>query len=88
MEVKLIDTVKRKGKFEVYGVDNILMNLLRDELAKDKEVDFVTYSQPHPLLDGYVLTVKADNPGKEVKKALAGLKSEVKGMKSAFKSAK
>jgi DNA-directed RNA polymerase subunit L len=88
MEVKIVDTAKGKGKFEVYGADNTLMNLLREELAKNKDVEFATYSQPHPLLDGYVLTVRADNPEKEVKKALSEMKSSAKGIRAAFKSAK
>jgi DNA-directed RNA polymerase subunit L len=64
------------------------MNLLRDNLSKDKGVAFATYSQPHPLLDGYLLTVRSDNPEKDVKKALAELKSEAKEIRAAFKSAK
>jgi len=88
MEVKIIDSSKDKVKFEVLGADYTLMTLLKEKLAKDKDVVFATYSQPHPLLEGFVVTVRGSNPEKEVKRALAELKSEAKEIKAAFKATK
>jgi len=88
MEIKVIEEKKDSLQFEVYGADHVLMNLLRDELEGDKTVDFTTYSTPHPLLDGYLVTVKGKDPQASVKRALGAVKSEVKDIKDSFKKAK
>ena len=88
MEVKIVEKKKDKLKFEVYGSDHGLMNLLREELAADKNVDFSTYSTPHPLLDGFVVTVIGKDPEASVKKALSAMESYSKDVKAAFAKAK
>jgi DNA-directed RNA polymerase subunit L len=88
MEAKIIDGTKDKARFEIYGADHNLMNLLKARLATNKDVEFVTFSQPHPLLDGFVLTIKGNDPEKLLKKGLAELKSDAKELRAAFKSAK
>lgn len=88
MEVKVLESTKDKMRFEVYGADHTLMTMLREELLKNKNVEFSTYSTPHPLLPGFVVTVTGKDPEKEVKKALAGIKDSAKEIKAAFKKAK
>jgi DNA-directed RNA polymerase subunit L len=88
MEVKIVENKKGKLKFEVYGADHGLMNLLREELAEDKNVEFSTYSTPHPLLDGFVVTVMGKDPQASTKKAMSAMKSYSKDVLAAFKKAK
>lgn len=88
MEVKIVESSKDKLKFEVYGADHALMNLLRDKLANTKGIEFATYSQPHPLLEGFLVTVVGNDPEKAVKRAVSELKSDMKEVKAALKAAK
>lgn len=85
MEIKLVEKKDDKLKFEVYGADHAIMNLLRDKVEHEKGVDFATYSTPHPLLDGYVMTVRGKKPEKVVEKALSDLKKENKSLASSLK---
>lgn len=88
METKVIKETKGKLQVEVLGADHALMNLVRSKLTEDKGVEFATYSKPHPLLEGFVLTVKGKDPRASVKSALAGVKKEAEEAKAAFKKAK
>lgn len=88
MEVKILEKGKDTVKFEVYGADHALMNMIREELAKSKGVEFATYSQPHPLLEGFVVTVKGKDAEKEIKSALAAVKKDAKDIKAAVAKAK
>jgi DNA-directed RNA polymerase subunit L len=88
MDVKIIENKKDSLRVEIRGTDHAMMNLLREKLESDKGVDFSTYSEPHPLLDGFVVTVKGKEPEASFKKALAELKADAKGISAAFKKAK
>ena len=88
MEVKILEHGKDKLRFEVYGADHPLMGLLAKKLSSSKTVEFATYSVPHPLLEGFVVTVKAADPEKEVKKAFAEMKGDASEIAMAFKKAK
>lgn len=88
MDVKIIEHTKGTLKFEVYDTDHAMMGLLTKKLNESKGVEFATYSVPHPLLDGFLVTVKGKDPEKEVKKALAGLKSDTAEISSVFRKAK
>ncbi len=85
METKIISKKKGETRFEIRGADHALMGLLREELLKSKSVEFATYSTPHPLLEGFALTVRAKDPRKEVEKALSALKKDAAAAKKAFK---
>jgi DNA-directed RNA polymerase subunit L len=88
MEVKVREGSKDKLAFEVYGADRTIMNLLVEKLRESKSVEYALFSVPHPLLDGFVVTVKATDAEKEVKSALKALKVDADELKAAFKKAK
>jgi len=88
MNVKVIEKKSGKMKFKVKGADYTLINLLRQKLMERKGVEFATYSVPHPLLEGFVLTVRGKDPEAEVKKALGELKKETAEMSKVLKAAK
>jgi DNA-directed RNA polymerase subunit L len=88
MDIKIIENKKDSLRVEIHGTDHAMMNLLRGKLESGKEVDFSTYSEPHPLLDGFVVTVKGKDSEASFKKALAELKADAKEISAAFKKAK
>jgi len=88
METKILEHKKDKLKIEVIGADHTLLGLLREELTKDKSIEFSTYSRPHPLLEGYVVTVRGKTPEASLKKALAAVTKDSKELAAAFKKAK
>jgi DNA-directed RNA polymerase subunit L len=88
MEVKIIENKADKLKFGVFGVDHVLMNLLVEQLTKDKDVVFSTYSEPHPLLDGFEVTVRGKDPISSVEKAIAAAGKDIKEIESALAKAK
>lgn len=88
MDTKIVEHTKDTLKFEVYDSDHALMGLLIKKLSASKGVDVAIYSVPHPLFDGFLVTVKGKDPEKEVKKALSELKGDAAEIKAAFKKAK
>jgi DNA-directed RNA polymerase subunit L len=88
MDVKIVENKKDSLRVEVYGTDHAMMNLIREKLSADKDVEFSTYSEPHPLLDGFVITVKGKKPEDSLKTAIAAVKKDVKDIKAAVKKAK
>jgi DNA-directed RNA polymerase subunit L len=88
MEVKIIEKTADTMRFEVHGADHALMNVMREKLSEDKNVEFSTYSEPHPLFEGFVITIKSKDPEASAKKALAAMKADVKEVIATYKSAK
>lgn len=62
------------------GEDHTILNLIVDELNKDKHVAFAAYRQEHPLTDEYVLTVVTSGG----ESALEALRAAVARAKSVF----
>jgi DNA-directed RNA polymerase subunit L len=87
MEIKTIEKKSDLLRVEVHGADHALMNLLRGKLNEVAGVEFATYSTPHPLLEGFEVTVKGKDPEGALKKAIAAVKKEASDIKSAFKKA-
>ncbi len=88
MDTKILEHKKDKIKFELTGVDHTVLGLLREELSKDKSVDFATYAKPHPLLEPFTLTIRGKDPEKSLKDALKAVNKDVKDIAAAFKKAK
>lgn len=62
------------------GEDHTLLNLVVDELNRDKHVAFAAYRQKHPLTEEYMLTVVTDGG----ENALEALKAAVARAKTVF----
>ncbi|VVB54934.1 Uncharacterised protein [uncultured archaeon] len=73
MNIRIV--TKKKDEIEIEcddkGIANAVLNALIDQGA-----DAYTY-EPHPLTAGYRLNVKADDPQKEMKKAIDKVKGEI-----------
>lgn len=81
MDIKIVENKKEKLRFEVHGGDHALMNLLIKHLESDPDVIFSTYSVPHPLLEGFMVTVRGKDPQGSVKKALTAMRKDTGDLK-------
>ena len=88
METKVVEKGKEVLKVEVRGADHAIMGMLRDKLTEDKTVEFATYYVPHPLLEGFVISLRGKDPEKSLKTAVAGMKEDAKALEAAFQKAK
>lgn len=91
MEIKTLEDKGNLLKLEIHGVDHTIMSPLVEELSKNKKLKLATYSMPHPLLEGFVLSIEGDKgvSAKEaLEKAVNGIKSDSKAMRDAWKKAK
>jgi len=91
MEINIVEERNDFLKFEVKGTSHTMMNLLRKTLVENKNVNIVMYSVPHPLLEGFMFELEGEkgaNVDKELKKAIADLKGDMKEFRAAWKKAK
>jgi len=83
MEIKVLEENKEKIVLEVIGEDHTLLNLIRDELWQDKDVEVAGYHIDHPLVSNPVLTIETN--GKEsAKKALQSCLDRLKKKNKEF----
>jgi DNA-directed RNA polymerase subunit L len=66
------------------GEDHSFPNLLRETLAQDEDVEFVSYRIDHPQIGSPKLVIKA---GKKPEKALSEAIKKVRKLVEAFESA-
>ena len=51
MEIKILEETKNKLRFHVEGEDNTFLNLLKEELWKDKAVKIAAYKLAIQILE-------------------------------------
>ena len=90
MELKIIEDKKDLLRFELKGESHTLCNMLKQELTKDKEVQYATYSIAHPLIGipDFIIKTKSITPREALKKAIKGLKTTNKNFVEAFSKLK
>ena len=76
MELTVIEQTDKKLVFDMKGEDHTFCNVLKDELAQDEDVKFISYRIEHPLLGipRFFVEMKKGDP----KKALAAAAKQVK----------
>jgi len=85
MKIEVIENEKDKVKIEIH--DNLtLVNLLNENVWKQKGVDVSTYSKQHPYLSKPVLLVKSKNPKKTILDAAEQVIADVTEIKKQFKN--
>jgi DNA-directed RNA polymerase subunit L len=64
MQVKIIKEDSNSLEIDVTGADQSLLQIIQEELLKDKRVSFAAYNKPHPLLKSQTMriAVKEGNP--------------------------
>jgi len=85
MNVEIIEEEKNflKLKFD----EPILANLLREEVLKDKSVEFASYDIPHPMEKNVILVIKTvrKKPRDVLKSAIEKLSKKFKDFEKALK---
>jgi DNA-directed RNA polymerase subunit L len=90
MELKILEDKKDKLRFQLIGEGHTLCNALKQELVKNKNVEYATYKVHHPLvgIPEMVISTKGESPKDALKLAIAGLKKANKGFAEAFEKLK
>jgi DNA-directed RNA polymerase subunit L len=86
MEVKIVKDEPYELSFELVGGEQSLLQMLVDNLNKEKSVEFAASKVTHPLIANPVMTVKTKRvKAKElVMKKLEELKKEVESFEKKF----
>ena len=83
MNVKVVEKGKEKLRIEV---DNIfLVNLLNENIWKQRGVRFSAYTRDHPYLSEPQLLVKSKNPKKTILNAADQIIEDVKNLQKQLK---
>lgn len=90
MEIKVLESAKKRLVFELKGADHTICNVLKTELWKDKDIDVATYSIEHPLIGipRIIVETKSGDPKKAIMKAIQNLESQNKEFLTKFKRIK
>jgi DNA-directed RNA polymerase subunit L len=79
MEMRLVSKTDKKMEIEVIGENDTLLNLLKQRLLQDANVETATYIMGHPYLDNPKFIVETRNG-----KADAALKNAAKDLRQQF----
>jgi len=89
MEIEILEETKNKIHFKVKEEDHTVLNLLKEELWKDKNVKIAAYRMDHPLIGVPEMTVEVaqgSDPKKAIKDAVKRLEKTLDKFKDEFKS--
>lgn len=79
MELRLKNKTANKLEIEVIGENDTLLNLLKQKLLEDANVETATYVMGHPYLDNPLFVVETKNG-----KPDAALKTAAKELRAQF----
>ena len=90
MEIKIIEETKKKIVLDIDGEDHTLMNLIKEELKRDKNVKIVSYTEKHPLKKTIrlLLETNGEEPKKTIINAIKKVKKDIDSFDAAFTKAK
>jgi DNA-directed RNA polymerase subunit L len=90
MEINILEEKKDFLKFEIIGEEHTFCNALKNELWKDKDVDYATYRIAHPLkgIPTMIIKTKGKSPKEVLLKAVERLKSKDKKFLEELKKVK
>jgi DNA-directed RNA polymerase subunit L len=91
MEIRVLESTKKKMIFELAGTDHTFCNGLKEELNQDDNVKNATYTIAHPLVrvPKFVVETKGDKePSDVLKSASKKLMKANEEFISTFKKAK
>ncbi|MBS3130944.1 DNA-directed RNA polymerase subunit L [Candidatus Woesearchaeota archaeon] len=76
MEIEVIEDKKSKFVFEIKGVQEGILNALKNELHNDDHVKIATYSKKHPIVGNPKMILETDgaDPREVLAKAAGRLK--------------
>lgn len=79
MEIEVLE--KSDGKLKIKLADTTLVNLLNENIWKQRGIDYAAYNVEHPYLAQPVLTVKSKDPKKALIEAADRIIDDVKELK-------
>jgi len=86
MKIEVLENEDEKVKLELH--DNLtLVNLLNENIWKQKGVDMSAYSLQHPYMSKPVLLVKSKNPKKTIIDAAEQIIEDIEELKKQLKNA-
>lgn len=84
MDVKINKDNDREFEFTTTKDASTLMNVLRVYLLENKNIEMVTCTREHPLLDKLYFYVKGEKPRQTVQSAIKNIMKDAKGARKAF----
>ncbi len=85
VELKILRDEKDSVNIQVNSLT--IVELLRNYLNKDKDVDFAAWNREHPTKDA-VLTVEGKNPKKSIKTAIKNVLKDLDSVEKDFSNLK
>jgi DNA-directed RNA polymerase subunit L len=78
MELRLVNKTANKLEIEFIGENDTLLNILKQKLLADPNVETATYIMGHPYLDNptFVVETKNGKPDQALKNAAKELRGE------------
>ena len=82
MNLNIDNSEKNFLELSFDGDAHTILNLLKRKLLDNKDVTFVGYNKPHPLMKDskFILRTKSKNPKKLIKEAINDLVKEIKSL--------
>lgn len=84
MEIRLVNKTANKMEIEVIGENDTLLNLLKQRLLADPNVETATYIMGHPYLENPKFVVETKNGKPDV--ALKNAAKELRGQFDEFET--
>lgn len=78
MELRLLSKNDKRMEIEFIGENDTLLNLLKQKLLQDGDVELATYVMGHPYLDNprFIVEMKKGKPEAAVKNAAKELRAQ------------
>ena len=78
MELRLVSKTDKRMEIEVIGENDTLLNLLKQRLLQDANVETATYIIGHPYLDTpkFIVEMKSGKPDAALKSAAKELRAQ------------
>lgn len=78
MELRLVSKTDKKMEIEVIGENDTLLNLLKQRLLQDANVETATYIMGHPYLDNpkFIVETRSGKPDAALKNAAKDLRQQ------------
>lgn len=86
MELRTLTQDDTTVEIEVDGEDDTILNLVKQQLLQDDDVEVATYLRGHPRLDKPTLKVEvtSGDPVAKIEDAVSELRQEFDDLESAF----
>ncbi len=86
MKMNVVEDSQKSLILDFEGIDRGILDIVKDKLIGNKDVDFVTVTKEHPESSATRLVIKSSkNPGTLLLKAISDSEKEISEMLNAIK---